>query len=647
MNNTLSTQFEQYSAWRASVLQSVGEFQDWLQAQELYDAQADMRAQRIRGVLRSDKLKVAFIAEFSRGKSELINAIFFADFGRRILPSSAGRTTMCPTELMYDESYPPSIRLLPIETRLHDASTADFRDAGSHWLSVPLDPSSPEGMLEAFRHVVETVRVPKEEAEQLGLYNDADPDASFSVDAAGTVEVSKWRHAIINFPHPMLKQGLVILDTPGLNAIGTEPELTLRLIPDAHVVVFVLAADAGVTKSDLELWRSHVGGGQRKGCIAVLNKVDGLWDPLKTEQEVEDEVSRQIITTAQVLDIDVERVYPVSAQKGLLAKVSQDHALLAKSRLLELESVLSDQLIPQRREIVTEQVQLAVKDMAAGAQQLLQMRRRDIVEQLFELRGLRGKNHTMVKHMLMRVQGEKDEFEQSIAKFQALRTVFGRHSAEIIKSVQLKQIRSTMREAREKMKERVFSRGLRDDMDKLFAHLTDLVRDAAGRIDQLHQMVDGMYKKFNTEHGFTLSPPLRFLGTRYDADLKETLLLAHNHFGAFSFLTRPKPQLVHGAFSTVASRVLDTFQDMNRDIEIWLKSVMTPLEAQVRDHQKQLRKRVDSIERIHEATDTLEARITELEALLNTLDERSGTIAQYTDRILAAGTILERQSVAA
>ncbi len=56
MNNTLSTQFEQYSAWRASVLQSVGEFQDWLQAQELYDAQADMRAQRIRGVLRSDRL---------------------------------------------------------------------------------------------------------------------------------------------------------------------------------------------------------------------------------------------------------------------------------------------------------------------------------------------------------------------------------------------------------------------------------------------------------------------------------------------------------------------------------------------------------------------------------------------------------------
>jgi hypothetical protein len=52
--------------------------------------------------LREDRLNVAFVAEFSRGKSELINAIFFADYGDRMLPSSAGRTTMCPTELLYD-----------------------------------------------------------------------------------------------------------------------------------------------------------------------------------------------------------------------------------------------------------------------------------------------------------------------------------------------------------------------------------------------------------------------------------------------------------------------------------------------------------------------------------------------------------------
>jgi hypothetical protein len=37
----------------------------------------------------------------------------------------------------------------------------------------------------------------------------------------------------------------------GLNAIGTEPELTLGLLPQAHATVFILGADTGVTKSDL------------------------------------------------------------------------------------------------------------------------------------------------------------------------------------------------------------------------------------------------------------------------------------------------------------------------------------------------------------------------------------------------------------
>lgn len=629
---SLAHQFEQYGAWRTGVLQSLAEFQSWLQQYDLYDATADDRVQRIQNVLKSDRLKVAFIAEFSRGKSELIKAIFFADYGRRILPSSAGRTTMCPTELRYDENEQPCIRLLPIETRLHDASTADFMEPGasnSHWTTVPLDPSSPEGMLAAFQHVVETTRVTPAVAESLGLYNENDPDAAWSVDADGMVEISRWRHAVINFPHPLLRQGLVILDTPGLNAIGTEPELTLRLIPDAHVVVFVLAANAGVTKSDLELWRSHVGAGHRRGCLAVLNKIDGLWDPLKSSPEIASEISRQVRSTAQILGIEERRVYPVSAQKGLVAKVTHDQPMLVRSNLPQFEHVLSDQLIPQRREIVSDQVQRLVQDMSRGAQQLLQSRRRDIVEQLFELRGLRGKNHAMVKHMLLRVQGEKEEFEQSISKFQALRLVFGRHSADIIKSLQLRDVRGTMRDAREQMKERFFSRGLREDMEALFGQLTGLIHDADQKIAGLHQLVDSMYRRFNAEHGFTLPAPMQFVTARYAVELQETLQLVNNHFGTVNMLTRSRPQLVQNAFATMASRVLENFRDLNRDIEIWLKSVMTPLEAQVREHQKQLRRRVDSIERIHEATDTLESRIAELEQVLNGLDERSNKIEAF------------------
>ena len=78
------------------------------------------------------------MAEFSRGKSELINAIFFAQYGQRVVPSSAGRTTMCPTELQYDPRLPVGVRLLPIDTRLLPVPLADLRTrtttgASSRW----------------------------------------------------------------------------------------------------------------------------------------------------------------------------------------------------------------------------------------------------------------------------------------------------------------------------------------------------------------------------------------------------------------------------------------------------------------------------------------------------------------------------------
>lgn len=99
-------------------------------------------------------------------------------------------------------------------------------------------------------------------------------------------------------------------------------------------------------------------------------------------------------------------------------------------------------------------------------------------------------------------------------------------------------------------------------------------------------MVDGMYKKFNVEYGFMLLLLLCFLGMCYDVDLKEMLMFVYNYFGVFSFLMCLKLQFVYGVFLMVVSCVLDIFQDMNCDIEIWLKLVMMLFEVQVCDYQK-------------------------------------------------------------
>ena len=85
---SLVKRFQAYSAWRANVASRIGAYRRWLQENELADAQTELRIGSLLERLGEDKLTIAFVAEFSRGKSELINAIFFADYGRRLLPSS-------------------------------------------------------------------------------------------------------------------------------------------------------------------------------------------------------------------------------------------------------------------------------------------------------------------------------------------------------------------------------------------------------------------------------------------------------------------------------------------------------------------------------------------------------------------------------
>src|SRR5512145_1824728 len=258
---SLAQQFAAYAEWRSQLGGNLESLRNWLADNELNDAQTDLRLSQLLERLREDRLHVAFVAEFSRGKSELINAIFFADFGNRMLPSSAGRTTMCPTELLFDGNKPPCIELLPIQTRASNSGVSEYKGFPDEWTSVGLDVESPDAMQDALRHVSETTRVTPEEAARLGFEVGQGEVELYRVGEDGLVEVPRWRHAMINFPHPLLKQGLVILDTPGLNAIGAEPELTLSLLPNAHAVLFILAADSGVTQSDLAIWREHICGG--------------------------------------------------------------------------------------------------------------------------------------------------------------------------------------------------------------------------------------------------------------------------------------------------------------------------------------------------------------------------------------------------
>ena len=126
--NRFETEIARYHRWRDDLTQSVHAYHDWLEANGQLDVQQSIRFYDLLENLNKGRLMLAFLAEFSRGKSELINALFFSSFKERLLPSDVGRTTMCPTEIFHDPSEEPYLKLLSVETRYRDESITQLKN---------------------------------------------------------------------------------------------------------------------------------------------------------------------------------------------------------------------------------------------------------------------------------------------------------------------------------------------------------------------------------------------------------------------------------------------------------------------------------------------------------------------------------------
>ncbi|MHB1353104.1 MAG: dynamin family protein [Thiobacillus sp.] len=638
-STTLVDEFEHYSRWRDAVYIRVEALRDWLHAHELGDAESALRLDQLLGRLQADTLNVAFVAEFSRGKSELINAIFFSDYSQRVLPSAAGRTTMCPTELAYTPVRPPSLRLLPIETKGGPGSIADFKRDDAAWTEFPLDLDSAANMSATLRHLADTIPADRATAAGYGLIDPDDHETLRSLERDGSIAIPRWRHALINFPHPLLKQGLVILDTPGLNAIGTEPELTLNMLPAAHAVLFLLAADTGVTKSDIEIWREHIAAahGTSRARLVVLNKIDGLWDDLKTAAEIDAEVARQAATTSALLDVAPSQVYPVSAQKALVAKVRGDDALLAKSRLPDLEAALSQELIPCKQALVAESANAAVEDAVIKTTELLETRLAILQDQIDELEGLRGKNRDAIQRMMAKANADKQQFERGLQQFNALRNVFASQVETLRRQLGMSALRRAVRDTRHAMEKSRFSSGLRDAMGRFFRQVDDNLDASAASIKEIRNMMTAMYRKFSDEHGLAAVNPPDYGLDKYRKEMARLERIFDVRFNTvFKMLTVGQSQLTARFFETLASKVVQVFELANNETEAWLKALIAPMETQVREHEIQLRRRLENVSRIHGATESLDERIVELETAMAGVGDQLENLARINAGIGAA-----------
>ena len=638
IQNNMSIHLEQevadYSERRMKLATAITDYADWLDRQHGIDADRTLRLADTAASLRQDKLVVAFVAEFSRGKTELINALFFADHGQRLLPSSAGRTTMCPTELFSSPNESPTLCLLPIETRRRSESLAHLKRMPVEWCRVSLDPADPRQLQESLNKLTETKSMAAADAIEMGLWNGDDPSESHPLRADGTVEVPAWRYATVNYPHPLLQAGLTVLDTPGLNALGAEPELTLSVIPNAHAVMYLLATDTGVTRSDLEIWQKHVHR-HANYHVAILNKIDMLWDELKSDAEVQATIERQAEETARVLKLPRSRVFAVSAQKALVAKVRDDDALRVRSGIDSLEYLLAHQVIPARRDMLYHAVNREVNALLDESRVDMVARIKRCSDDLVQLTQLSGKNRELIEQTRAALQREKESYDETAAQFRTTRNMLKTQGERLLEQLSDDTLSTICKAGRAAMEGSLTTRGLTGGIRQLSEQMGGRLRQATLQADTMLDSLEQAYAQFHSKHQLPkMQVPrldLSAYRNRLDALTRETQAFCKDPAN----LMLEKRFMIRRFYAGLAEEARKAFNLARLEAERWLRIALDPVMARIREHKRYLDTRLDNLQRILENMGTLKSRMARVKMDVGLLRNEKAELARIAAHFAA------------
>lgn len=475
-------------------------------------------------------------------------------------------------------------------------------------------------MAEAMQQVMKLKPVAVAEAKRLALYVDEiggfggkggqkqpDPD---------TVEIPQWRHAMISFPHPLLKQGLVILDTPGLNALGSEPELTLNMLPNAQAVLFVLAADTGVTRSDLDMWQNHIRscrGDSGVGLVAALNKIDTLWDEIKSQEQIDATIESQCKETARMLGIEPASVFPVSAQKGLLAKIRQDSELLTRSRLPLLEHFLSDNVVPAKQAIVNSSVIEKAGAIIEDTRNTLIVRIQGVQKQLDELRGLDSTNADVLQHLVRKTRDKQAAFNKKTEHFQSSRRVLAQQAKVIMDALNLTVFDRMIAASRKDMEGSWSTGGLKKGMQVFFDNMRDTMHVVARQAEQTYSVVQTIYAKFQEDGAPLGATPEMFSVDKYTNEFDRLYEEAEKFRNSPVTTMTEQSFVVKKFFISLGSHARVIVSKANQDVDNWLKEIMQPLIKQVNESKQQLERQLETLNKINDSKDTLETKLKEIE----------------------------------
>lgn len=613
----INQQVQAYDQWRKSIAREVEDYLNWLHANQLCSEEIEEQLGRKLLALQNDALTVAFVGEFSRGKTELINALFFAEFGQRMLPSQAGRTTMCPAEIFYDSRNGSYVRLLPIETRGDDRPLSSYKERPQDWVNKTVNTLEPDTLREALDQVARTKSVTFEQARKLGF--DA---GSLETDREkpGHALIPAWRHAQISLDHPVLRQGLRILDTPGLNALGSEPELTVSMIPSAQAIIFMLGADTGVTASDMEIWTQHLMSqevDQRSARFAVLNKIDMFWDDLCPESQTNAMIEDMRRKTAAQLGLAASEVLTLSARQALIGRIKGDQGLLQKSRIASLEEMISEKLLLKKEKLLTQDLIMDVLGMLQTSQSILQSRYESLRERLNTLLE-KGVQVELLNELTEKTQQDHNYYYKKLFTLRSSRRLMKSQAMILERLVNTELFDKHASQTRDELVNSWTTIGMghaiMDFFNAINGDMSNLRHE--GRLAQ--KMVDSIYQRYNDGLSATTLKPIPFSIGRQLRELETLRRRAEKFKMGASTLLSEQTVVVKRFFNTLVVEARRLYLEISEESQRWPQDSLLPLLQHTLEQKQTLEQQ---IKRLRDLGTTAKDTITQQRKLEEMLED--------------------------
>lgn len=635
----LTARLADFLSWRNGLERQIELLRRALTYHELFDEEARANLDALLARVRNERLTIAFVAEIGRGKSELINAVFFSERGKRLLPSAPGRPTLCVTELRHDHDWPPCVRLLPIETRESPIRFAELVADKTLWKTIPFNYENSDSIMRALESLGETRRVPLGEAVAWGLHGDA--VSKPITGSAAQIDVPRWRHAIINLPHPLLQAGLVVLDTPGLTSLAAEPELSRHRIPEADCVVFILDANEGVTKPDLAIWKDYLGRDAMKfgagfgrgpevvplNRLVVLNKIDCLSVEGRPDPDTLREIDRLVKNAADLLRIDPIKVIPLSAHLGLAGKTSGDRDQLVRSRLYQLERGVTRELSNARQISLSSEAQRILSDILATARAGVDESRFTLLAQLRELHELRERNQRLVANLTQKASTQQDRVKNAVKDMRGLRAVHARLGEELAGIVNVDQSRRQATDTAEVIASSLLSGGIQTALDSYINESRHQISILEKKIAEISGMFAEVFSKMEINYGISVGEILPFATQRFHTELQKVKSDAGEEFNRPSnLLLRRGPALGTLFQEVVGNRVIHIFEIAARESSVWMRGLLAELEKPLENFGENAMQRAEGMERLRNAEIELAEKISELQAQLDIIRSRHNAI---------------------